>query len=47
MIIISQSHKVITPHKTANNIQATVIQIKRNNIQIKANKQPKNVLDIR
>ena len=38
-IIISQTYKVIISCKTANNILATIIKMKRNNKQIKASKK--------
>ena len=34
MIIMSQSYRVITSCKTATNIRATVMKMKRNNIPI-------------
>ena len=47
MIIIAQLYKEITSYKTANNIQAIIIQMERNNIQIKASKESINELEIR
>ena len=44
IIIISESYKVITSCKTANNIHSTIIQITRNKIQIKASKESINEL---
>jgi len=49
---MSQSYKEITSCQTAINIPeadgaATIIQMKRNNTQIKASKESNNELDIR
>ena len=46
IIIMSQSYKVITPCKAANTILATIIEMKRNNIQIKVSNESINELDI-
>ena len=46
IITISQPYKVITSCKTAINIPPTIIQMKRNNIQIQASKESTNELDI-